>query len=94
MVTRTIILLGFNMLLVSSPLVAEPAPSMLSDQGQRLLMGPIEWAAEEGETPASKEPVKRVKKEGEHWKKKLPREGYAGIVGQLFALFLWSFPKF
>ena len=64
MVIRMIILLGFSMLLESSPLVAEPAPSMLSDQGQRLLMGPIEWAAEEGETPVSKEPVRRVKKEG------------------------------
>ena len=64
MVIRMIILLGFSMLLASSPLVAEPAPSMLSDQGQRLLMGPIEWAAGEGETPTSKEPVKRVKKEG------------------------------
>ena len=63
MVTRMIILLGFSMLLASSPLVAEPAPSMLSDQGQRLLMGPIQWAAVEGETPASKEPVKRMKKE-------------------------------
>ena len=64
MVMRMIILLGFSMLLASSPLVAEPAPSMLSNQGQRLLMGPIEWAAGEGETPVSKEPVKRVKKEG------------------------------
>ena len=64
MVIRMIILLEFSMLLASWPLVAEPAPSMLSDQGQRLLMGPIEWAAGEGETPVSKEPVKRVKKKG------------------------------
>ena len=59
MVIRMIILLGFSMLFASSPLVAEPAPSMLSDQGQHLLMGPIEWAAGAGETPASKELVAR-----------------------------------
>ncbi|MGB1717003.1 MAG: hypothetical protein ACPHO6_02545 [Candidatus Latescibacterota bacterium] len=64
MITRMILLLGSSLLIASTALEAEPAPSMLSDQGQHLLMGPIEWAAEEGETPAAERSVERAQKGG------------------------------
>lgn len=64
MITRMILLLGSSLLIASTALEAEPAPSMLSDQGQHLLMGPIEWAAEEGETPAAERSVGRAQKGG------------------------------
>jgi len=59
MITRMILLLGSSLLIASTALEAEPAPSMLSDQGQHLLLGPIELAIQDGEAPSQGERVER-----------------------------------